>query len=120
MTTDNSKEKQKDTEGAIFLRPQKAPDPKACQLEETKLQRGDHRREMAKYMLAMAEMLWESQAGIFSRPNSFVVDIRMGERIEFSTRDHAARVRSIEAACGHITRLWDTIKPRAWVQKKQV
>lgn len=102
--------------GAIFFRPQKAPDPSACRLEETRRQKGDHRREMAKYMLAMAQMLMESHGkglGEFDRTLSFVADIRLGERIVFSTSDHASRVKQIKAACKQISRLWAGIEPRA-------
>lgn len=108
-----------DRHGVVFFRPQKAPDPLACQMDETRRQRGEHRREMGRYMLALAEMLWESQASKFDRGVSFVADIRIGERIEFSTSDNAARVRAVKAACGQISRLWDTIEPRSSVQKKK-
>ncbi|WP_306026626.1 hypothetical protein [Oceaniradius stylonematis] len=104
--------------GVIFFRPQKAPDPAACQMEETRRARGEHRREMARYMLAMAEMSWEKQPTDFDRATSFVADIRTGERIDFSTSDHAARVRAVRAACDHIARLWDTIEPRASIRAK--
>ena len=101
--------------GIVLFRAQKAPDPQACRLEETKRQRGDHRREMARYMLAMAQMLFEDQGatlGQFSRDHTFVADIRMGERIPFSTSDHAARVRAIKAACKQVSSLWSDIEPR--------
>lgn len=102
--------------GVVFFRPQKAPDPKACRLEETKRSRGEHRRELARYMLAMAEMAMgelEGQFGKFSRELSFVADIRLGERIDFSTSDHSARVRAIRAACKQIKQLWPGITPRS-------
>jgi hypothetical protein len=101
--------------GGIIFRPQKAPDPGACRLEETKRQRGEHRREMARYMLAMVQMLFEERAetlGEFDRDASFVGDIRLGESIHFSTTDHAARVRAIKAACRQVHTLWDGIEPR--------
>lgn len=101
--------------GGIIFRPQKAPDPDACRLEETKRQRGEHRREMARYMLAMMQILFEERAdslGEFDRDSSFIADIRMGERISFSTGDHAARVRAIKAACKQVYSLWDDIEPR--------
>jgi hypothetical protein len=107
--------------GIVMFRPQKAPDPEACRLEETKRQRGEHRREMARYMLAIAQIAFErvaSHVGLFDRDSSFVADIRMGERIPFSTSDQAARVRSIEAACRQIARLWDDIEPRRSVLAK--
>jgi hypothetical protein len=101
--------------GGIIFRPQKAPDPAACRLEETKRQRGEHRREMARYMLAMVQMLFEERAetlGEFDRDAAFVADIRMGEAIPFSTADHAARIRAIKAACRQVYALWDGIEPR--------
>jgi hypothetical protein len=98
--------------GVIFFRPQKAPDPAACRLEETKRQRGEHRREMARYMLAMADMMFADLGGL-DRETSIIADIRLGERIGFSTSDHSARVRRIGAACRQINSLWDDIEPRA-------
>lgn len=113
--------KRQDKVGAMMFRPQKAPDPEACRLEETKRQRGEHRREMARYMLAMVQMLFEGPAenvGAFSRELSFIADIRMGERIDFSTSDHAARVRAVKAACRQIATLWGDIEPRKSVLAK--
>lgn len=101
--------------GGIMFRPQKAPDPASCRLEETKRQRGEHRREMGRYMLAMMKMLFDERAdtlGTFDRETSFIADIRLGERIPFSTSDHAARVRAIKAACRQVAGLWDGIQPR--------
>jgi hypothetical protein len=62
----------------------KAPDPDGCKLDETKRRRGDHRREMAGYMVAMLQMLPEAQdwkLGIPDRDLRFVADVRLGERI---------------------------------------
>src|SRR5438067_1331316 len=39
--------------GGLMFRPQKAPDPEACRLDETRRQRGEHRREMARYMAVL-------------------------------------------------------------------
>lgn len=107
--------------GIIMFRPQKAPDPEACRLEETRRQRGEHRREMGRYMLAIAHMMVDEtdrDIGAFDRDLSFVADIRMQERISFSTSDHAARVRAIKAACKQICSLWDDIEPRKSVMAK--
>lgn len=104
--------------GLIFLRPQKAPDPNACRLAETKHRYGEHRREMARYMLALAELLVkenEELGGTFDQKNSFVADLRLGERINFSTKERAARIRSLHAACRQISRQWDAIEPRSSV-----
>lgn len=107
--------------GVVMLRPQKAPDPEACRLDETSRKRGEHRREMARYMLAIAHLMIDEHGkwlGAFDRDRSFVADIRMGERISFSTSDHAARVRAIKAACKQIFSLWDDIEPRKSVLAK--
>jgi hypothetical protein len=101
--------------GVVMFRPQKAPDPESCRLEETKRQRGEHRREMARYMLAIAKLAMDEHGrhlGEFDRGSSFVADIRMGERIDFSTSDHASR------ACKQIASLWDDIEPRTSVLAK--
>jgi hypothetical protein len=45
--------------GGLMFRPQKAPDPEACRLDETRRQRGEHRREMARYMAVLLYMLLE-------------------------------------------------------------
>lgn len=107
--------------GVVMFRPHKAPDPDACRLEETRRQRGEHRREMGRYMLALAHLLIDEnpQYGILDRENSFVADIRMQERIGFSTVDHAARVRAIKAACRQIAQLWSSIEPRKSVLAKE-
>lgn len=109
------------TVGVLMFRPQKAPDPEACRLEETRRQRGEHRREMGRYMLAIAHMMIDelgTDLGTFDRELSFVADIRMQERIGFSTSDHAARVRAVKAACKQICSLWDDIEPRKSVMAK--
>jgi hypothetical protein len=75
---------------------------------------------MARYMLAIAHMMVDThpELGKFDRDLSFVADIRMQERIQFSTSDHSARVRAINAACRQIYSLWDTIEPRRSVLAK--
>jgi hypothetical protein len=82
--------------------------------------RGEHRREMARYMVAMLELLLEAQGGDFGqvdRSMCFVVDVRLGERINAGS-DHTARLRSIRAACDQIGRMWDTIEPLPRVLRK--
>jgi hypothetical protein len=101
--------------GAAMFRVPKAPDPTGCRLDETRKRRGDHRRELAWYVIAMMDMLLAAQAnslGKADRNLCFVADIRLGERIEAAS-DHAARIRAINAACGQIARLWGTIQPRS-------
>jgi len=106
--------------GAVLFRPQKAPDPSACRLEETRRQRGEHRREMARYMLVMSQLALENQAdlGQFDRSLSFVADIRLGERVAFPSEDYSARVRAIMAAGKQIARQWHDIEPRQSVLAK--
>ena len=70
--------------GAAIFSLAKAPDPIGCRLEETRKSRGDHRREMARYMVAMLEMLLDAHADEFGKADRalcFVADIRLGERI---------------------------------------
>jgi len=101
--------------GAMIFRLAKAPDPMGCKLEETRKSRGDHRREMARYIIAMLHMLLGAQPidrfGRCERSLCFVSDVRLGERV-VAASDHAARLRAINAACGQISRLWATIQPR--------
>lgn len=105
--------------GGIMFRPQKAPDPEACRLEETRARRGEHRREMARYMVALLFMLLENhpELGQADRTLCFVADIRLGERIGMPT-DYLARIRAIRSACRQIAQLWDGITPRKSVMKK--
>lgn len=109
--------------GIVLFRPQKAPDPAACRLEETKRQRGEHRREMARYMLAIADLLFcedgRPETSTMDRETSIVADIRMGERIPFATTDHISRVKAIKAACRQIHSLWEDIEPRKSAQAKK-
>jgi len=113
--------KQRERCGLIFFRPQKAPDPAASRLEETKRAKGDHRREMARYILALGQTMAEatfSEGRIFDRDSSFVADIRIGERIAFSSQDHASRMRAVQAACRQISKLWSMIEPRRAIMMK--
>jgi len=106
--------------GAVMLRLQKAPDPGSCRLEATKERRGEHRREMARYMVAMMQMVIEDQAteyGRFDRDLCFVADVRLGERIGAAT-DHSARLRAIRSACKQIAATWDSILPRESIRQK--
>lgn len=106
--------------GAGLIRVAKAPDPKDCKGDDTKRRREDHRREMARYMIALFHMLLEAQKGASGTPDqslSFVADVRLGERI-MAGLDHTARIRRIRAACRAIEKQWDTIKPRKSVLKK--
>lgn len=106
--------------GAGIIRVAKAPDPDACKLEETRLRRGDHRREMARYMVAMLQLLLEGQEGRLGIPDRdlcFVADVRLGERIG-PAADHTARLRAIRAACAQIAGLWPNIVPKPSLLKK--
>ena len=106
--------------GAGMIRVAKAPDPDGCRLDETRRRRGDHRREMARYMVALLQMLLEAQSGTEGIPDRnlcFVADIRLGERIG-PAPDHTARLRAIRGACNQIARLWSTIEPRSAILKR--
>jgi hypothetical protein len=106
--------------GAAILRVAKAPDPDACKLDETKRRRGDHRREMARYMVALLQLLLEAQDGSLGVPDRdlcFVADVRLGERIA-PAPDHAVRLRAIRGACRQIAKLWPTITPRPSILRK--
>jgi len=98
----------------------KAPDPDACRLDATKQQRGDHRREMGRYLVAMLEVLLAAQPEMRARLDRdliFVSDIRLGERIG-AGGDHTSRIRDIEAACQQVAALWDGVKPRPAIMLK--
>jgi hypothetical protein len=106
--------------GAGMLRVAKAPDPDDCKLDETSRRRGDHRREMARYMVPMLQMLLDSQDGQLGRVDRslcFVADVRLGECIGPAS-DHAVRIRAIRGACRQIVNLWPTITPRASILDK--
>lgn len=84
-------------------------------LDETRQRRGDHRREMARYIVAMLQVLLEAQDGKFGIPDRdlcFVADVRLGERIG-PAPDHTIRLRAIHGACSQIVKLWPMIEPRA-------
>jgi hypothetical protein len=103
-----------------MLRVAKAPDPEDCKLEETRLRRGDHRREMARYMVALFQMLLEAQDGRLGRPDRnlcFVADLRLSERIG-PAADHTARMNGIRGACRQIVKLWPSITPRRSILRK--
>jgi hypothetical protein len=105
--------------GAGIVRVAKAPDLEGCK-EETRVRRGDHRREMARYLVAMLQMLLEAQGGKYGTPDRnlcFVADLRLGETIGPAS-DHTARLRTIRAACNQIATLWPTIEPRQSVLRK--
>lgn len=106
--------------GAGLIRVAKAPDPADCKQDETKRGRMEHRRELARYLIAMFHMLLDAQKGAYGAPDpalSFVADVRLGELIRAGA-DHAVRVRKIRAACRQIDKLWATVKPRKSVLKK--
>jgi hypothetical protein len=100
--------------GAAMLRVAKAPDPGGCKREETRDQRGHHRREMARYLIAEMQLLLEAQQGKFGTPLRdlfLVADVRLEERIDPGA-DNAVRIRDIRAACVQIRSLWDGIEPK--------
>jgi hypothetical protein len=106
--------------GAGSLRVAKAPDPAAGKRPETRAKRGEIRREMARYMVAMQQILLDAQGGSLGIPSQdlcFVADVRLGERIG-PAPDHAVRLRDIRAACKQIASLWESITPKPALFKK--
>jgi hypothetical protein len=107
--------------GAGIIRVAKAPNPDGCKLDETKRRRGDHRREMAGYMVAMLQMLLAAQDGKLGMPDRdlrFVADVRLGERIG-PAAGHRSRLRAIRGACCQIVKLWPSITPRASILRNE-
>ena len=107
--------------GAGLIRVAKAPDPMDCKQDETKRERMEHRRELARFMIALFHMQLDKQKGEYGVPDpalSFLADVRLGEAIRAGA-DHTARIRQIRAACRQIEKLWPTIKPRKSVLKKK-
>lgn len=106
--------------GAGILRVAKAPDPEACKLQATKERRGEHRREMARYVVALLQMLLDAQdgsLGTVDRDSCFVADLRLGEQIG-PAPDHTARLRAIRAACRQIRDLWPGIQAKPALYRK--
>lgn len=106
--------------GAGILRVAKAPDPSGGKRPETRERRGEIRREMARYMVAMEQLLLESQKGALGVPDRdlcFVADVRLGERIG-AAPDHAVRLRDIRSACKQIAGLWASVRPKPALFKK--
>ena len=100
--------------GAGILRVAKAPDPAGGRRSETRLKRGEIRREMARYMVAMQQLLLDAQKGMLGIPDRdlcFVADVRLGEKIG-PAPDHAVRLRDIRGACQQIGKLWASIVPK--------
>lgn len=100
--------------GVVHIRPQKTPDPDGCKRAETKADREGYRREVARYILVLSHMMLKSQ-GLQSDQidikKMVVWDLRMREAIGFPS-DRVSRERRIKAACGQISRLWNTIAPK--------
>ena len=106
--------------GAGVLRVAKAPDPSGGKRPETRLRRGEIRREMARYIVAMQQLLLEAQKGVLGvvdRDLCFVADVRLGERIGPAT-DNAVRLRDIRGACVQIRKLWPSIAAKPALFKK--
>lgn len=106
--------------GAGILRVAKAPDPAGGKRRETRERRGEIRREMARYMVAMLQILLDHQKGVLGIPDRdlcFVADVRLGERIGPAS-DHTARLRDIRGACKQIVGLWGSVRPKPALFKK--
>src|ERR1700733_9708792 len=100
--------------GAGILRVAKAPDPAEGKRPETKARRGEIRREMARYMVAMLQLLLDDQGGDLGVPDRdlcFVADVRLAERIG-PAPDNANRLRDIRGACTQISKLWASVAPK--------
>ncbi|TAK47795.1 MAG: hypothetical protein EPO23_09710 [Xanthobacteraceae bacterium] len=106
--------------GAGILRVAKAPDPSEGKRAETKARRGQIRREMARYMIAMLQLLLDDQDGTLGIPDRnlcFVADVRLAERIG-PAADHAVRIRDIRGACTQISKLWASVAPKPGLFEK--
>jgi hypothetical protein len=106
--------------GAGILRLAKTPDPDDCKTPKTRTTREDVRREMARYMVAMLQLLLEDQAGELRSPHRdlcFVTDLRLGETVG-PAADHTARLRTIRSACTQIATLWNGLRPLPRVLRK--
>lgn len=106
--------------GAGILRVAKAPDPVGGKRPETRQRRGEIRREMARYLVAMQQLLLDAQKGELGIPDRelcFVADVRLGERIG-AAPDHALRLRDIRGACQQISGLWSSILPKPTLYKR--
>jgi hypothetical protein len=106
--------------GAAMIRVTKAPDPDAVRLPATKQEKGEHRREIGRYLIAMMDLLLNENPewpGKVDRDLIFVSDVRLGEKIT-AAPDHAARINDIHAGCKQIANIWHTIQPRPGILKK--
>ncbi len=82
--------------------------------------RGEIRREMGRYLVAIQQMLLDAQRGtlgVVDRDLCFVADVRLGELIG-PAADHAVRLRDIRAACAQIAKLWPTVVAKPALHKK--
>lgn len=103
--------------GAMMFRVAKKPDHISPVRDATKNKWLEQRREMGRYLATMMEMALQRGSIPVDREYVFVADTRIPERIS-AANDFAARVRTIQAVCRRISRLWDTIEPEARVLKK--
>ena len=100
--------------GLVFIRVQKHPDPSGCKTDETRDARRTYRREVLSYMLVLGDMMLRANGygdSVTDRKKSRGWDVRLGEEVGFPT-DRVSREKRIEAACGQIVRLWETINPK--------
>lgn len=100
--------------GLIFIRAQKRPDPSDCKREEVKEGRQAYRREVLSYMLVLGDMMLRANGTpdtAIDRKKFRGWDLRLEEEVKFPS-DRISREKRIEAACGQISRLWETINPK--------
>ena len=98
----------------VFIRVQKRPDPSTCKTDATKEARCSHRREVLAYMLVIGDMMLRANGHsdeTIDRKKFCGWDVRLGEEIGFPS-DRVSREKRIVAACGQISRLWETIEPK--------
>lgn len=100
--------------GLVFLRVQKRPDPSDCKTEATKETRCAYRREVLSYMLVLGDMMLRANGfseDIIDRKKFSGWDLRLGEEVGFPS-DRVSREKRIVAACGQISRLWQSIEAK--------
>lgn len=100
--------------GVGIIRVAKSPNPEDCVKEITRKNREEHRRELAYYLITLFEIMCKANPDAFENYNRsacFVADVRLGETLRAQSDFHT-RLKAVEAACGHISRLWDTVEPK--------
>lgn len=103
-----------DKVGLVFIRAQKRPDPSDCKTDAKRDERSDYRREVLSYMLVLGDLALRAHGLAdhqIDRKRIVGWDLRLGEAVQFPS-DRITRQKRIEAACGQVARLWETIDPK--------